>query len=60
MSGTYAVNLVNVQYVSCEMYLYNSITNFQSNVFSVLVGSAHTVLGSYWSMKLGKKKMLGN
>lgn len=27
---------------------------------SVLVGSAHTVLGCYWSKKLGKKKMLGN
>lgn len=25
-----------------------------------LTGSAHTVLGSYWSKKLGKKKLLGN
>ncbi|TNN56267.1 Phenazine biosynthesis-like domain-containing protein [Liparis tanakae] len=25
-----------------------------------VTGSAHTVLGSYWSKKLGKKKMLGN
>lgn len=27
---------------------------------SVFAGSAHTILGSYWSKKLGKKKLLGN
>lgn len=26
----------------------------------VCAGSAHTVLGGYWSQKLGKTKMLGN
>lgn len=30
-----------------------------SNVCCAFAGSAHTVLGSYWSKKLGKKKLLG-
>uniref|UniRef100_A0A3Q3ISG2 Phenazine biosynthesis like protein domain containing n=1 Tax=Monopterus albus TaxID=43700 RepID=A0A3Q3ISG2_MONAL len=32
--------------------------DFYSRNFAPWVGSAHTVLGSYWSKKLGKKKML--
>ena len=42
---------VNVKFFSCETKIL---------ALPVLAGSAHTVLGSYWSKKLGKKKLLGN
>lgn len=33
--------------------------SYSCYAFFVLAGSNHTILGSYWSEKLGKKKMLG-
>lgn len=43
-----------------SQHMCRKVVNVQCVLLSVLAGSAHTVLASYWSKKLGKTNMLGN